>query len=145
MLTYSNFIAKAYDDALEHPNAREAVEAYLRLARGLESRPGEPIICFLVQGALTGSADTQVLRDELNAFRRKAMMKLQRRLERAKREGDLPSTVDPEFITSLTVGLSVQAASGSSKTKLNDVVTLAMSQWPGRRPETHRSTTNQMD
>lgn len=133
-LAYSTFIAKAYDDALELPNARDAVDAYLRLARGLESRPGEPIICFLVQGALTGSADTESLRAELNVFRRKATLKLQRRLERAKREGDLPEVLEPsvfaEFVTALTVGLSVQAVSGSNKAKLADVVSMVMSQWP---------------
>ena len=49
---------------------------------------------FVVQGALTGSADTQELRDELTAIRRQATQKLQTRLEQAKCEGDLPQTVD---------------------------------------------------
>jgi hypothetical protein len=90
----------------------------------------------VVQGALTGSADTQELRDELTAVRRQATQKLQTRLEQAKREGDLPQTVDvavmAEYFSSLAVGLSVQAAGGSTPEQLNKVVTMAMAQWPGK-------------
>ena len=136
VVAYSALAAKAYEEALNRPTAREAVEACLRLARGLDPKPGEPIVCFLVQGALTGSADTQVLRDELTALRRQATEQLQTRLERAQREGDLPETADAavlaDYFTSLVVGLSVQAAGGSTPEQLNQVVTLALAQWPGR-------------
>ncbi len=136
VVAYSALAAKAYEEALNRPTAREAVEACLRLARGLDPKPGEPIVCFLVQGALTGSAGTQVLRDELTALRRQATEQLQMRLERAQREGDLPETADAavlaDYFTSLVVGLSVQAAGGSTPEQLNQVVTLALAQWPGR-------------
>jgi AcrR family transcriptional regulator len=136
VVAYTALSAEAYEEALNRPAAREAVEACLRLARGLDPKPGEPIGCFVVQGALTGSADTQELRDELTAVRRQATQKLQTRLEQAKREGDLPQTVDvavmAEYFSSLAVGLSVQAAGGSTPEQLNKVVTMAMAQWPGK-------------
>ncbi len=142
VLAYSALTAKSYEDALNRPTAREAVEACLQLARGLNPKPGEPVACFLVQGALSGSGDTQELRDELTALRRHATGRLRMRLERAKREGDLPERVDAgvlaEYFASLTAGLSVQAAGGSTPAELKQVVAMAMAQWPetggGRYP-----------
>ncbi len=136
VLAYSAMTAEAYEEALNRPTAREAVEASLRLARGLDPKPGEPMVCFLVQGALTGSADTQMLRNELTAMRREATEKLQQRLERAQREGDLPTTVDAavmaEYLASVAVGVSVQAAGGTPPEQLNQVVKMVMAQWPGK-------------
>ncbi len=135
VVAYSELNAKTYEEALNQPTAREAVDACLRLARGLDPKPGEPVVCFLVQGALTGSADTQELRDELTALRRQATEQLQMRLARAQREGDLAESVDTavmaEYFASLAVGLSVQAAGGATPAQLNQVVKMAMAQWPG--------------
>ncbi len=136
VIAYSEAATKLYEEALDWPTAREAVEACLRLARGLDPKPGEPMVCFLVQGALTGSADTQVLRDELTALRRQATVKLKSRLERAQREGELSETANAaamaEYFAALATGLSVQAAGGAAPEVLNEVVTLAMERWPGK-------------
>ena len=136
VVAYSELTAKAYEEALELPTAREAVEACLRLSRGLNPAPNEPFVCFLVQGALTGSADTQMLRDELTALRREATRKLRMRLERAQRERELPGSLDTavmaEYFASLATGLSVQAAGGATPAELKQVVTMAMAQWPGK-------------
>jgi AcrR family transcriptional regulator len=136
VVAYWELSANAYEEALNLPTAREAVEACLRLTRGLDPKPGEPSVCFLVQGALMGSADTQVLRNELTELRRQATQQMEMRLERAKREGELPETIDTavltEYFTSLATGLSVQAAGGATPEQLSKVVTMAMSQWPGR-------------
>ncbi len=136
VVAYSAMNAATYEEALNRPTAREAVEACLRLARGLAPKPGEPMVCFLVQGALTGSADTQELRDELTALRQQGTELLRGRLERAQREGDLPRTEDAaalaEFVMSLATGMSVQAAGGSTPAQLEQVVAFAMAHWPGR-------------
>lgn len=134
VVAYSEQSAGVYEEALNRPTAREAVEACLRLARGLDPKPGEPIVCFLVQGALTGSADTQMLRDELTALRQQATGLLRERLERAQHEGDLPDAVDAgvlaEYVVSLATGISVQATSGTSPEQLNQVVEMFLAQWP---------------
>lgn len=134
VVAYSTMTAKSYEDALNQPTAREAVEACLRLARGLDPKPGEPVGCFLVQGALTGSADTQQLRDELVVLRQQAKELLRLRLERARQEGDLPDAADPaalaEYFSTLAAGMTVQAAGGSTPEQLNQVVTLAIAHWP---------------
>ena len=87
MVLYAEQATEVYQEALAQPTARKAVEACLRLARGLNDKTDEPKVCFLVQGALTGSADTEELRDELRSLQRQATHLLQRRLEQGKRKG----------------------------------------------------------
>lgn len=134
MMAYAEEAVKVYQQALQKPTAREAVEACLRLARGLNVQANEPIVCFLVQGALTGSADTQSLRDELNLLQRQATQLLQKRLEQGKRKGELPPTANTsvmaEYFSSVVTGLSVQAANGAAAKDLNQVVQMAMDSWP---------------
>jgi AcrR family transcriptional regulator len=134
ILLYAEQSIRIYQQALAQPTAREAVEACLRLARGLNAETGEPQVCFLVQGALTGSADTQKLRDELALLQRQATQLLHKRLEQGKRKGELPATANTkamaEYFTSVVTGLSVQAATGASRRDLNQVVEIAMMCWP---------------
>ena len=134
MMLYAEQATKVYEKALEQPTAREAVEACLRLARGLNETTDEPRVCFLVQGALTGSADTQDLRAELSALQRQATHLLQKRLERGKRKGELPATsntkVMAEYFTSVVTGLSIQASNGATSRDLHQVVKMALAAWP---------------
>jgi AcrR family transcriptional regulator len=116
MIFYVEQATAACQEALKQPTAREAVEACLRLTRGLNDKTQEPLVCFLVQGALTGSADTQELRAEMSALQRQATQLLQKRLEQGKRKGELPSEANTkvmaEYFTSVITGLSVQASNG---------------------------------
>jgi AcrR family transcriptional regulator len=134
MVAYAEQATKVYEEALNQPTSRESVEACLRLARGLNAQADEPKVCFLVQGALTGSADTQELRDELAALQRQATKKLQKRLDQGKRKGELPpnanTAVMAEYFTSVVTGLSVQAANGAAARELNQVIEMAMTSWP---------------
>jgi len=134
MVAYAEQATKVYEEALDQPTSRLSVEACLRLARGLNAPPEEPKVCFIVQGALTGSADTQELRDELAALQRQATKKLQKRLEQGKRRGELPpnanTAVMAEYFTSIVTGLSVQAANGAAARELNQVIEMAMASWP---------------
>ncbi|WP_114205662.1 TetR/AcrR family transcriptional regulator [Acidisarcina polymorpha] len=136
MTFYAEQATTVYQEALEQPTAREAVEACLRLARGLHYKTGEPFVCFLVQGALTGSADTKELRAELGALQRQATQLLQKRLEQGKRKGELPSgantKVMAEYFTSIVTGLSVQASNGASTRDLHQVIEMAMATWPSK-------------
>lgn len=134
MVAYADASTRVYVEALNQPTAREAVEACLRLARGLNAREDEPKVCFLIQGALTGSADTLELRTELSAMQREATKMLQKRLDKGKRKGELPVDTNTaalaEYFSSVVAGLSVQAASGASAKDLNKVIELAMAAWP---------------
>lgn len=134
MTFYAEQAMTVYQDALEQPTAREAVAACLRLARGLNDKTDEPLVCFLVQGALTGSADTKELRAELGALQRRATQLLQKRLEQGKRKGELPAKANTkamaEYFTSVVTGLSVQASNGATPRDLHQVIEMAMAAWP---------------
>lgn len=137
VLAYSEDAIHMYRKALALPTAREVVEACFRMARGVVDCPtDQPLVCFLVQGALTGSADTKSLRDELTRLRNQATAALQERLERAQREGDLPDSANPavlaESVVALATGLSVQASGGSPPELLQQVVKLFLQAWPVR-------------
>ena len=137
VIFYAEQATTVYQEALEQPTAREAVEACLRLARGLNDKTDEPLVCFLVQGALTGSADTQELRAKLGALQRQATQLLQKRLEQGKRKGELPSKANTkvmaEYFTSVVTGLSVQASNGAATRDLHQVIEMAMASWPIKR------------
>jgi hypothetical protein len=89
-----------------------------------------------VQAALVASAEAAVIRDEMAALRAGGSVQIQARLERARREGDLPANADPAtltgFIVSLMNGMAVQASNGLDRDALNRVIDLAMTAWPAK-------------
>ena len=60
---------------------------------------------------------------------------IRERLERAKREGDLPAGVGAGelagYVMAVVQGMSVQATSGASQEKLRGIAERAMQAWPG--------------
>jgi len=122
--------------ALGQPTAREVAEALLRGAAALATDPAGPGGCLWVQAALVSSAEAAIIRDEMAALRAGGSIQIQTRLERARREGDLPVHADPAtltgFIVSLMNGMAVQASNGLDRTALNRVIDLAMTAWPAK-------------
>jgi AcrR family transcriptional regulator len=120
--------------ALEQPTARRAVEKLFRGAIDMVMNPRHPDGCLLVQGALVSGPDAASIRKELSLRRAGAEAAVRRRLEAAVAEGDLPANVNAaklaRYILTVLWGLSVQAAGGATRTKLKQVVQLAMRSWP---------------
>jgi hypothetical protein len=58
------------------------------------------------------------------------------RLQRAKREGDLPKNADPaelaSYVMTVVRGMAVQSASGASRDQLRRVAQIALRAWPKR-------------
>ena len=82
-----------FGKALAAPKARDVVEEIFLGVAKMTDDPRIPPGCLLVQGALAGrSASARKL---VAARRTAAEVALRRRLERAKREGDLPKDADP--------------------------------------------------
>ena len=121
-----------FGKALAAPKARDVVEQiFLGTARMAED-PRTPAGCLLVQGALAcGSASAQ---KEVAARRAAAEVALRRRLQRAKREGDLPKDSDPgelaRYAMTVVRGMTVQAAGGASRAQLHRVAQIALRAWP---------------
>jgi AcrR family transcriptional regulator len=120
--------------ALGQPTAREVAEALLRGAAALATDPAGPGGCLWVQAALVSSAEAATIRNEMSALRAGGNVQIQARLERARRDGDLPAHADPAtltgFIVSLMNGMAVQASNGLDRAALNRVVDFAMTAWP---------------
>jgi AcrR family transcriptional regulator len=121
-----------FGKALALPKARNMVEQiFLGTARMAED-PRVPPGCLLVQGAL--ACGTASVRKEVAARRATAEVALRRRLQRAKREGDLPKNADPaelaHYVMTVIRGMAVQAAGGASRDQLHRVAQIALRAWP---------------
>jgi AcrR family transcriptional regulator len=129
---YVNGPVAWFGKALAATKARDVVEQlFLGTARMAEDSR-TPAGCLLVQGALAcGSASA---RKEVAARRTAAEDALRRRLQRAKREGDLPKNADPTELTHYVItvvrGMAVQAAGGASRAQLHRVAQIALRAWP---------------
>lgn len=115
------------------PTARAAVEAMLRGNAGAYACPEKPPGCMIVLAATLGAPENEEVRDHLAMWRRQGQIALQRRLERAVAEGEVPSGIDTgrlaAFYTTVLQGLSIQARDGASCGALSAIVDCAMASW----------------
>ena len=121
-------------EALKEPTARRAVERLLKGAAELQSCPGSPRGCLLVQAAMTCGDDAGPVRKELAKRRKAGDEALRLRLERAVAEGDLPPGTDAgalsQYVVTVIRGMAVQAASGAGREELARVAETAMKAFP---------------
>jgi len=122
-------------EALARPKAREVAEKLLLgAADSMCGGQGNPAGCLLVQGGLAVGDEDESIRRELISRRRANEAMVRRRLQRAKREEDLPPTSDPaalaRYIATVSQGMAVQAASGASRDQLREVAETALKAWP---------------
>jgi AcrR family transcriptional regulator len=118
----------------EKRTAREVVEALLFGFVDAVTGSGTPPGCLGVNGALACSPASANIQKELAARRTHDDAALRKRLERARREGDLPEEVSPadlaSFIATVLRGMAVQAKSGASRQALRRVAAVALRVWP---------------
>ena len=121
-------------EALKQPTARAVVEELLRGALELLTDPSHPRGCLSVQGALACSSYAESIKQAMIKWRRQGESEIQKRLQRARREGDLDKDVDPgdlaRYLSTLLTGLGVQAANGSTKAEMTRVVDMALRSMP---------------
>jgi AcrR family transcriptional regulator len=113
MAQYAEGPAAYVREALKQPTVRAVVEALLRGALELLTDPSHPRGCLSVQGALACGSDAEPMKRALIEWRKQGEADLQKRLQRARREGDLANDVDPgdlaRYISTVLTGLGVQA------------------------------------
>ena len=123
-------------NALKEPTARRAVEKLFRGAIHMVAHARHPDGCLLVQGALAAGPAAAAVRRQLAETRRHAQLALQRRLERALAEGDLPASARPvklaRYLITVLWGMSVQAAGGATRAELRDIAAMALQALPAR-------------
>lgn len=122
-------------DALNEPTAIAVANRILRrtaefLTEG-RSRRG----CMTIQAALAGGVEGEPIRKKLISLRVKEQDALRQRFERAKSEGDIPSSANTadlaRFITAIYQGMTVQAINGASREELLRLSETALRVWPG--------------
>ena len=123
--------------ALQEPASRRVVERLLYDTADVLTSPGNPRGCLLVQGALACGDGADCVRKELISRRMAGEAALRRRLNRARMDGDLPSEANPaslaRYIVTIIQGMSVQAASGATRSELHRVIGIALQSWPSSR------------
>ena len=120
--------------ALQEPTARRVATAFLSGSVRATTRPGCPAGCLGVQGSLAAGATARDARDALIAWRNEGVSRLRERFQQAVDEGDLPSDADPallaRYVMTVSNGIAVQAASGTTRDELQQVADAALRNWP---------------
>lgn len=121
-------------DALAEPTARAVAEHYLRANVEAITMPGKPTGCLSIQGGLSGSAEDQRIVDFLSGSRAGGEARFAARFRQAIEAGDLPGSEDPDelakYLSVVTAGLSVQAATGVPREALGRIAERALQAFP---------------
>lgn len=124
--------------ALQLPTAREVAEHILLSSADVNTRFNDRTGCLGINGVVAGSDEAEPVRQALIDFRANGEAQLRERFERAKAEGDLPETANPDalaaFVMAVSHGMAVQAKAGFSREKLEAVAKQALSMWPTQAP-----------
>ncbi|WP_159952986.1 TetR/AcrR family transcriptional regulator [Rhizobium sp. 18065] len=130
MKLYADRGAPIVADALSQPTAYRAIERLLRLTADADTDPTRPAGCLYVQGALSCSDKAVDIRDELKVLRTAAEPLLEARIEQAFYEGDASIEGVPRklarYVSTVIQGLAVQAAGGSTRTDLHEIVDVVL-------------------
>jgi AcrR family transcriptional regulator len=120
--------------ALREPTARAVVEALLQGALELLTDSSHPRGCLSVQGALACGSAAEQAKQAMIEWRKHGEADIQRRLQQARKEGDLAKDVNPgdlaRYVSTLLTGLGVQAANGATKADMTRVVEMALRSMP---------------
>jgi AcrR family transcriptional regulator len=131
---YVNGPLAYFGKALAAPKARDVIEQMFFGAARMAGDPRLPAGCLMVQGALAVGNAAGSVRKEAAGRRAAAEVALRRRLQRAKREGDLPKNADPaelaRYVMTVLQGMAVQGADGASPDQLRQVAQVALRAWP---------------
>lgn len=119
----------------EESTAKGAVEKLLYKMADMLTDPDTPHGCLIVTGALSCSDETTHIKEALAARRKQMEETVRRRLERGKKEGDLPAGTDAaalaRYVSTVSYGLTVQATGGATRKQLREIVEMALQAWPG--------------
>jgi AcrR family transcriptional regulator len=120
--------------ALQLPTSRQVAAHILFSSVDINTRYGDRTGCLGINGIVAGSDDAEPVRQALIDFRAAGEAQLRERFERAKAEGDLPETANPDalaaFVLAVSHGMAVQAKAGFTRERLVSVAEQALSTWP---------------
>ncbi|WP_104202829.1 TetR/AcrR family transcriptional regulator [Billgrantia saliphila] len=115
------------------PTARDAIAQVLRTTAEAFTRGDEPRGCLIVLAAPQMQGANPGVCDALKARRQHNVCQLERRLQRAINENELPASTDcraiANYFVTLQHGMSIQARDGASRETLLAIADCAMSGW----------------
>jgi AcrR family transcriptional regulator len=121
-------------EALLAPTARGVAERLLRGGMQMQCSSSDPKGCLGVIASVACGSEAESIRQEVLARGVAANAALIARLERAKDEGDLPASANPEglarYLSALNQGMAVQAGAGATPDELSLLVSTALQVWP---------------
>ena len=125
-----------FGKALAVSKAQDVIEQIFFGAARMAGDPRFPSGCLMVQGALACGDAAGSVRKEAAGRRAGSEVALRRRLQRARREGDLAKDADPaelaRYVMTVLQGMAVQGADGASPDQLRRVAQMALRAWPKR-------------
>jgi AcrR family transcriptional regulator len=134
---YGELCKGIYQDSFEKKTAYDVTKSILEEEINLVTHPNWPNGCLMMQGALATSPESESIRKTVADMRRMGEDQIRIRFEQAQQEGYLPTDANPAamacYVMTILAGLAVQAKSGASREQLQDVVQLAMQNWPYAR------------
>ena len=121
-------------DALNQRTARGVIESLLHGTVSFLSDSSHPKGCLTLQGGLTCGTGSEQVKQVLIDWRKNGLAQLQKRLQQARSEGDLPRSVDPgplaRYVFILVNGLGVQAVNGATSTEMKAAIDVALKSMP---------------
>ena len=121
-------------EALDLPSARAVIEGLLRGTVEFLASPGHPPGCLSLQGGLTCGSGMERVKEGMAEWRRMGLVTLQKRMQQAKREGDLARDTDPKdlarYVLVVMNGLAVQSADGATAAELKRATELVLRALP---------------
>ena len=120
--------------ALNLKTTRAVVEALLRMSVKFLSDPSHPPGCLSIQGGVACGSGNEEAKQAMIDWRKAGLALLQKRLQRARTEGDLRRGVDPKDLARLVMimmnGLGIQAVNGATAEEMNRAMDLALRSLP---------------
>jgi AcrR family transcriptional regulator len=120
--------------ALSASTAFEVASRYLHDNVEAVTTPGKPPGCLSIQGGLSSAPDTDPIVKYLAGRRADGEQQFARRFERSKQEGDLAADEDAadlaRYVSTVSTGIAVQAASGATRDDLHRVADRALRVFP---------------
>jgi AcrR family transcriptional regulator len=134
---YSCTVAGFIPEAFSEPTARGVVERMLLGTADVLSAPGNQPCCMFTQSVLSSGDESAVIRKEISIRGKTAEAGLRKRLERAKREGDLRADANTgdlvRYVYTVNHGMAVQAKAGATRAQLRQIAKTALRAWPASR------------
>ncbi len=112
---------------------REAIQVMLQDAVDMFTEGDTPRGCLVVLSTINCTVENRGVQEYLSALRRQTLVRIEARLRRGQREGDVAETAPiaaiAAFYTTVLHGLSIRAKDGATRKTLTQVVHCSMSAW----------------